>query len=134
MANTNTTANSTGFYEVPNYLFKMVLDTQQALSTKIRKATTPAAELKLTGKAYLCRTGDTGFAIQADGELVAVYSRVAGQGANIMQAAISLGANRLDCFDGYLVEFYSKHGFIETDRAANWTAGEPDVVFMKLAE
>jgi hypothetical protein len=42
------------------------------------------------------------------------------------------GASKLDCFDGFLPEYYKQFGFLETERVANWTAGEPDVVFMSL--
>jgi len=46
--------------------------------------------------------------------------------------AIDAGAKTLDCFDLYLPGWYSKFGFKEYKREANWTEGEPDVVYMRL--
>lgn len=82
------------------------------------------------GAAYVSTDARSGFVVRADGELVGVFSRVRGRGDDIVSAAIDRGATRLDCFDGYLTGLYARHGFVEYDRAENWTAGAPDVVFM----
>jgi hypothetical protein len=74
--------------------------------------------------------GASGYCVRGDGELVFVHSRLKGRGDGLVRKAIADGATHLDCFDGYLVEFYSRHGFVETRREPNWTAGGPDVVFM----
>lgn len=79
---------------------------------------------------FLSQDGRSGFGVKDDGDLIAVHSVTRGQGAAIVWAAIRQGATTLDCFDGYLPGFYARFGFRETRREANWTAGEPDVVFM----
>lgn len=73
-----------------------------------------------------------GYAIRPDGELVYVFSTARGMGDRIVSDAIAKGAVYLDCFDGYLVNLYSRHGFRVVKRVANWTPGEPDVVYMSL--
>lgn len=73
-----------------------------------------------------------GYAIRADGELVYVFSTVKGKGDDIVASAILNGAVYLDCFDGHLTSLYGRHGFEVVDRVANWTPGQPDVVFMSL--
>lgn len=81
---------------------------------------------------FLAEDWRAGFSIRPDGELVYVFSLDRGHGDDIMRAALANGARRLDCFDGYLVEFYARHGFEVTAREPNWTPGGPDVVFMAL--
>ena len=76
----------------------------------------------------------SGFGVTYTGELVGVFSLVRGRGALLVQTAIRRGAERLDCFDGFLVSLYESNGFEETHREPNWTAGQPDVVFMALAD
>ncbi len=76
----------------------------------------------------------SGFAVRADGELVGVFSRVKGRGNALVADALFVGATHLDCFDGYLVELYSRHGFYVHHRAPNWTPGGPDVVYMLHAD
>lgn len=78
------------------------------------------------------RYANFGYAIRPDGELVYVFSEVKGMGNHIMMDAVSKGAVYLDCFDGYLVTLYSRHGFRVVKRVENWTPGEPDVVYMSL--
>ena len=72
----------------------------------------------------------SGYAVRPDGELVLVWSLERGRGDVMVSGAVHDGATRLDCFDGYLPRLYSRHGFVETERVANWTPGQPDVVFM----
>lgn len=103
----------------------------------VREATSWPSELydgASAGDAYVLTSGGmAGFIVRASGELVALFSRKKGYGDMLVKQAIQCGASHLDCFDGYLPKLYAKHGFIETDRAANWSEGEPDVVFMALA-
>lgn len=80
---------------------------------------------------FLSPSRHTGFAISPNGELCSLWSKE-GQGRIAVATAILLGARHLNCFDGYLVDFYSKLGFHEYKREPNWTEGQPDVVFMKL--
>lgn len=85
-----------------------------------------------------------GFAITQDRELVCLhnYTDIAGLGKLMVYAALWLGANHLNCFDGYLVQYYRQFGFAEYwrepfDRSlapADWRYddhGTPDVVFMR---
>ena len=60
----------------------------------------------------------------------------------LMKSIISLGGNKLDHFDGYLSDYYSKHGFKEYDifkwddqyKPIDWDKndGKPDVILRKL--
>jgi hypothetical protein len=81
---------------------------------------------------YLSADGRTGFAIKPDGDLVSVFNTGRrGAGGAAVQHALDEGATMLDAFDGYLPDFYKKHGFEEYMREANWTEGGPDVVYMR---
>ena len=82
-------------------------------------------------RCYLSRDNASGYAIK-DGDLVSVFSLVKGRGTDLVISAKKSGANRLDCFDGYLVSLYSKLAFKEYKRELNWVVGEPDVVYMQL--
>lgn len=81
-------------------------------------------------KTFLNQDKNNGYALN-NGELVSVFSAIKGAGDDIVRSAISNGATHLDCFDGYLLKLYARHGFEEVRREANWTAGGPDVVFMR---
>lgn len=83
-----------------------------------------------------------GFAIDQDGTLTNAFSLEKGRGDRLIEEAVRLGANQLDCYDGYLSQLYARHGFVEISREkwddryadlqwikALW--GEPDVVFMQ---
>lgn len=104
-------------------------------SELIANATSPASEVadgtSEADQFYLDNAGRYGFIVKADGELIAVFSMLRGIGSKLVQLAIEKGAKRLDCFDGYLVGFYQRNGFMEVARVANWTEGEPDIVFME---
>lgn len=88
--------------------------------------------------------GSAGFAIKPDGDLVSVYSAGGGVLPDLVAVATRLGATKLDCFDGRLVELYSALGFREVDRVQwddqyqpeDWDKvllGTPDVVYMEYA-
>ena len=94
---------------------------------------------------YLSKDGEAGVGISNTGEIVNLFnnSRIKGIGKEALDFAISKGGRRLDCYDGYLTDYYSKHGFKETGREAwndkyapkNWDYkkdGTPDVVYMEL--
>lgn len=76
--------------------------------------------------------GTCGFIVRNGGELIAVFSLVKGRGDSLVKAAIAMGAEYLDCFDGYLPKLYAKHGFVTVKRELNWTVGGPDVVYMQV--
>ena len=73
--------------------------------------------------------GVQGGYIVLNGELIGLFA-TKGKGSWLLNHAMNDGAVLLDCFDGFLPKFYAKHGWTEFQREANWTAGEPDVVFM----
>lgn len=81
-------------------------------------------------KTFLNQDKNSGYALR-NGELVSVFSAIRNAGDEIVRSAVSNGATHLDCFDGYLPKLYTRHGFEETRREANWTPGGPDVVFMR---
>ena len=43
-------------------------------------------------------------------------------------------ARTLDCFDGFLPDFYAEFGFVEYKREPNWDPKGADVVYMRRLE
>jgi hypothetical protein len=100
-------------------------------------------------RTFLTDDGKVGFAIKDDGDVVSVFSNNGPRGAadSIMQAATSAGGKKLDAYDTFLPEIYSRHGFKVASRDAwnpeyapdnwnkskmrNFNLGEPDVVYMQ---
>ena len=100
-------------------------------------------------RTFLSNDGKTGFAIKDDGDIVSVFngSNIKGAGDNIIQAATSAGGTKLDAYDTFLPELYSRNGFKEVGRdvwneefkSPKWNKssmrkfnlGEPDVVYME---
>jgi hypothetical protein len=80
---------------------------------------------------YLSADKQAGYGIKLDGELINLFSLEHGRGTLALKHAIEHGANHLNCFDTFLPAFYLKHGFVEHKRGANWTVGQPDVVYMR---
>jgi hypothetical protein len=130
--NKEITMKEAPFKKVSRKLFVKHLDMAQALSDKVAEYTTKAHEIGETGSFYLSSMGSKGYAVTKTGELTSVFSLVPKQGDYIMVSALLNGACHCDCFDGYLVGFYKKHGFVEVRREKNWVKGEPDVVYMAL--
>lgn len=62
---------------------------------------------------YKIKDYNAGFAVKLDGDIVSVHnnSGIGGAGKHLIQAAVKVGGNKLDHFDGYLTGFYSKLGF-----------------------
>jgi len=93
---------------------------------------------------YLSQDEMAGFAIHDDtGELVSMFSvSDLYDGDYLASSAVSLGAQKLDCFDenGFLPNLYSKYGFRESSRIPwddqyapkNWRGDCPDVVYMDI--
>jgi len=102
-------------------------------SGPIRRATSPIEEMPTDADYFLSLDGKSGYGVTMNGELVGLFSLVPGRGKDMVQEAIDMdGARRLDCFDGFLPEYYKQFGFVEYMREANWTPGGPDVVYMEL--
>ena len=88
--------------------------------------------------------GRTGFMVAPNRELVNLFNRGRpGDGRLAVAHAIAHGASRLNCYDGFLADYYRALGFVETGRAPfdpalapeGWDyaeRGRPDVVFMAL--
>ena len=116
--------------------FYKTLNQARADSSRVAEAThiyKPSEYEKMN--TYLSPDKKSGFAVKPDGDLVSVFSLEKGRGNTIVQQAKEAGATKLDAFDnGYLKEFYQKHGFKEYKREPNWTGKGPDVVYMKLPE
>lgn len=110
--------------------FALYFGAAREVNPKIREATSEFSHVP--GTRYFLASEDHfyGYAVRPDGELVFVWSAHPGHGAEIVEHAITHGATHLDCFDGYLVTLYSRHGFERVTSLPNWTPGEPDVVFM----
>lgn len=82
---------------------------------------------------YIDTLTKSGYTIRKDTkELCSVFSLTKGMGDFIVNDAVLRGAKRLDCYEGYLVSLYMKHGFKPVKREPNWTAGQPDVVYMSI--
>lgn len=95
---------------------------------------------------YTFDEGRVGFAIQPDGLLTSVFkhpdSTVKDALSLIVPEAIRRGATRLEAFEGFLTDNYSKYGFEEIDRVEwdeqyrpeKWTdeMGTPDILVMEL--
>jgi hypothetical protein len=82
---------------------------------------------------YLAEDVRFGFCVnQKTQELSNVFSIEKKRGKEILAFATnSYNQLRLNCFDGYLKEFYTKFGFTEVKRVANYISGGPDVVFLE---
>ena len=87
-----------------------------------------------------------GFAVGGDNELLGMFngSPISGLGDMMIKYSVREGATHLSCFDGFLVELYKQHGFVESDRIEwkekykpdRWNYdrfGRPDVVCMTHA-
>lgn len=88
---------------------------------------------------------NAGLYIKKDGELGGLFngSDVNGIGKKLVQKAVDRGADHLNCFDGFLVDYYSDLGFEPVNRIEwddeyapeGWNYekfGKPDVVFMEV--
>lgn len=65
------------------------------------------------------------------GYLMGLFAGPGLSGGALLQMAVDDGARSLDCFDGFLPEWYRQRGWVETSREANWDPNGPDVVFMQ---
>lgn len=122
------------FVQVTGKEFQASLKRVQDKYPQIKQATTPWNEIDLASNFFIAGyPAFMGYAVSENGELTSVFSCVKGKGDAIMQDAIQNGAKHLDCFDGYLPTLYKKYGFREVKRELNWTAGQPDIIYMERA-
>lgn len=98
---------------------------------RVDAALRPSEEMPRTGVSYfLSQDAKSGFGITGQGELIGLFSTVKGRCHDLIESANAVGAQSLDCFDGFLPAVYAGHGYIESRREPNWTPGGPDVVYM----
>lgn len=122
----------TGAYDAVDFdTFLVAMTRAREESSLVAEMTSEPTDVEMTIYA-LARDGRSGYAVRPDGELVLVFSLERGRGDVIVSGAVADGAVYLDCFDGYLPRLYGRHGFVECQRVANWTPGEPDVIYMSL--
>jgi hypothetical protein len=112
--------------------YRLALAAARASDSRIAEVTTKPEDMPRTARYCLSADFRSGFGVSADGELIGLFSTVKGRGADLIGAAVANGADKLDCFDGFLPSLYARFGFVETAREPNWTPGGPDVVFMAL--
>lgn len=112
-------------------IFRLALQAARLASPLVAGATSSPDEIN-AARYFLSDDGLSGYGITSDGTLVGLFSLKRGQGDALVLDAIAHGASNLDCFDGYLVALYSRHGFKEVDRVPNWDAAGPAVVYMSL--
>jgi DNA-binding protein H-NS len=97
-------------------------------------------------KLFLTDDG-VGYALSPEGDLQGVFNNSGRPGAGVEAVvhAIAQGAKTLDCYAGYLPEYYSNFGFVVT-KSEPWNEafapngwnyeekGRPDVVYMEFPE
>ncbi len=100
--------------------------------------------IKMGAKLHLSATKQSGFALKPGGELISVFSLPgAHEGHSAIEAAIRVGATKLDCLGEPLREIYEAHGFKvvevylwnEKYRPKDWDEkkhGKPNVYYMEL--
>jgi hypothetical protein len=120
------------YFETDVDTFRLVLAAARAASQQIADATSSPSEIPDGGRYFAAEDARSGFAVVNGDEIVGVFSTERGRGSEIVTEAVAAGGTHLDCFDGYLPSLYGRHGFAEVRREANWTPGEPDVVYMAL--
>lgn len=80
---------------------------------------------------FILDSGNSGFAIKADGTLVSVFTHKDADKNDInmiLAMAVEYGADKLDCYTAKnkLTDLYSKYGFKETQRTAFYHKFAPD--------
>lgn len=114
--------------------YRAALEAARKDSPRIAEATSPPEEMPSNALYLLSRDGKSGYGVSEENELIGLFSLVPGRGMDMVEEAINLdGVESLDCFDGFLPQYYQKFGFVEYKREANWTEGGPDVVYMRLS-
>lgn len=109
---------------------------------------TPDEYREMGAECYMSETGNSGFAVKPDGDIISVFAKKGADEGDyaVASAIIQRGGHKLDCFDGHLSdEFYPQFGFKETGRLTwddqykpeGWNYEDhnrPDVVYMALGE
>lgn len=81
---------------------------------------------------WLSEDGLCGFAVTEEGELINVFSVANGRGSYLMDHILSMyDSLKLNCFEGFLENFYGDAGFTVVAREENYITGEVNVVYMQ---
>jgi hypothetical protein len=72
----------------------------------------------------------SGYAVTPAFELVNVFSLCSMGSEVVNHATTRYTFLHLNCFSGYLENFYTAHGFEQYSRQMNWDPSGPDVVYM----
>lgn len=123
------------YYATSKIDFVLARVNAETVRPMIKDSLCATSELPDNAYFYLHADEKSGFALVENyGEngydLISVFSSVHGRGDTILNTAQNLGAKTLDCFEGYLVDFYAVRGWIEYAREDNWVKDGPAVVFM----
>lgn len=119
----------------PTKLFRAVFAHARTTSENVASACASDDEVEWCEcVCYLTTDRRSGYAVKDNEELVCLFSTIPKRGARLVQHAITQGARRLDCFDGYLPTLYLRYGFEEERREANWNDTGPDVVYMRIPQ
>ena len=103
----------------------------------------PEDLLETGARVFLASDGKAGVAVWPDGNIGALFKDSRSQKSKavgeLILTALSVGGNKLDCYNGFLQNLYASFGFIPVARVIfcreyapdNWRDkfGEPDVVF-----
>ncbi|WP_394615896.1 hypothetical protein JNUCC0626_40200 [Lentzea sp. JNUCC 0626] len=119
-------------HEVSADTYRDALAVARDQSVRVADATSSPEEMPDNAVYYLADDLTSGFGVSSDADLIGLFSTTKGRGQHLVNEAIGLGARTLDCFDGFLPDYYESFGFAETKREPNWAPGGPDVVYMAL--
>lgn len=121
--------NPTKIQTIDHNMFEYLFNIARTESDRISQSCSLFSHTE-NSKYFISDDFRSGFCIRPDGELCLVFSVAKNRGKLLIRHAIKYGANKLDCFDGYLPNFYANHGFKEIRRESNWTPNGPDIVYM----
>lgn len=127
------TAN-VGFTEVYASTFKAALDRATVTRSLVRSMLGNLDE-QVDPVFYLTDDYLTGFAIDQDNSELCLLFNIgpSGRGTAAVSRAVTEGARRLNCFDGWLTVWYGRQGWKIDHYEDNWTPGEPAVAYMEIA-
>jgi uncharacterized membrane protein YgcG len=116
------------FMEVPPGAFQKMVRKNPKEKFLTHHSNNELADYKLVVNKQL----NSGYAVTPSGELVNFFNNgKKGEGAIVLLDAIGKGARNLNAFDGWLVGYYKKFGFVEVGRKKSTQAGIPDTVDME---
>lgn len=130
--NTSTATTTLALVPVSREVFLAAFRAARGVRPVVADATSAPEEWPTRATFYLTDDRLSGFGVTCDGYGFALFSATKGRGDALVDAAIAAGWRYADHFDGYLTALYARHGFSVRRREANWTPGEPDVLFISL--